>query len=254
MTFVADFHQDASLLHVLPCAPRPRGGGDRARRAADLRRGARRRSASWSTAWRLRNRRGVRREGSRVPPHDRARLAQPGARLAAGELRERTSRARLRRGITQADAIEQTKAHHRAIYDALRHHRPDLAGRDGVAHIASVETWFEQYRSMNQRRSSWARNVRRMDELRALRDRLLEHREDWAAACASFAWPVLDEFNWALDWFDPLRARQRADGLLVVEADGSEAAAVVRRRSPGARTSSRTGCARRASRAATGSS
>jgi acetyl-CoA synthetase len=61
-----------------------------------------------------------------------------------------------------------------------------------------------------------------MDELRALRDRLLEHRDDWAAASASFAWPVLDEFNWALEWFDPFARGNPATGLLVVEADGSE--------------------------------
>jgi acetyl-CoA synthetase len=61
-----------------------------------------------------------------------------------------------------------------------------------------------------------------MDELRALRDRLLEHRDDWATASASFAWPVLDEFNWALDWFDPHARGNQALGLLVVEADGSE--------------------------------
>ena len=67
------------------------------------------------------------------------------------------------------------------------------------------------------------RNLRAMDELRALRDRLLEHREDWAAASASFAWPVLDEFNWALEWFDPFARGNPATGLLIVEADGSEA-------------------------------
>jgi acetyl-CoA synthetase len=61
----------------------------------------------------------------------------------------------------------------------------------------------------------------RMDELRALRDGLLEHREDWAAACASFAWPALDAFNWALDWFDPFARGNDAVGLLVVEEDGS---------------------------------
>ena len=61
-----------------------------------------------------------------------------------------------------------------------------------------------------------------MDELRALRDRLLEHREDWEAAAASFAWPALGEFNWALDWFDPFARGNQATGLLVVEADGSE--------------------------------
>jgi acetyl-CoA synthetase len=62
-----------------------------------------------------------------------------------------------------------------------------------------------------------------MDELRALRDRLLEHRDDWAAASASFSWPVLEDFNWALDWFDPFARGNSALGLLVVEADGSEA-------------------------------
>jgi acetyl-CoA synthetase len=37
---------------------------------------------------------------------------------------------------------------------------------------------------------------------RAARDLLLRHREDYAAARRSFAWPELDEFNWALDWFE----------------------------------------------------
>jgi acetyl-CoA synthetase len=60
-----------------------------------------------------------------------------------------------------------------------------------------------------------------MDAIRVLRDGLLENREDWAAACASFAWPVLDEFNWALDWFDGFARGNDAVGLLVVEADGS---------------------------------
>jgi acetyl-CoA synthetase len=60
-----------------------------------------------------------------------------------------------------------------------------------------------------------------MDALRALRDGLLANREDWEAACATFAWPALDEFNWALDWFDPFARGNAAVGLLVVEADGS---------------------------------
>ena len=60
-----------------------------------------------------------------------------------------------------------------------------------------------------------------MDAIRALRDGLLANRENWEAACASFAWPVLDEFNWALDWFDGFARGNDAVGLLVVEADGS---------------------------------
>ncbi|MER6911529.1 AMP-binding protein [Streptomyces sp. NPDC000594] len=39
---------------------------------------------------------------------------------------------------------------------------------------------------------------------RAARDVLLRHRTDWASAVASFSWPRLTEFNWALDWFDVL--------------------------------------------------
>ena len=39
------------------------------------------------------------------------------------------------------------------------------------------------------------------------RDFLLLHREDYAAAYAGFTWPVLERFNWALDWFDAELAR-----------------------------------------------
>jgi acetyl-CoA synthetase len=44
------------------------------------------------------------------------------------------------------------------------------------------------------------------DAFRAVRDLLLAHREDYDAARSSFAWPELDEFNWALDWFDVIAA------------------------------------------------
>src|SRR6478735_25238 len=60
-----------------------------------------------------------------------------------------------------------------------------------------------------------------MDDVRALRDLLLEHREDYEGARAAFAWPELDAFNWALDWFDPFALGNAQPGLLVVEADGS---------------------------------
>ena len=41
---------------------------------------------------------------------------------------------------------------------------------------------------------------------RAARDLLLRHREDYAAAKREFSWPALEEFNWALDWFDVIAA------------------------------------------------
>src|SRR5579863_4096888 len=41
---------------------------------------------------------------------------------------------------------------------------------------------------------------------RAARDLLLCHRTDYDAARREFAWPELDDFNWALDWFDVIAA------------------------------------------------
>ena len=55
---------------------------------------------------------------------------------------------------------------------------------------------------------------------RAARDLLLQHRDDYEAARAEFSWPELDEFNWALDWFDVLAAEHPdRDALRVVTAD-----------------------------------
>ncbi len=41
---------------------------------------------------------------------------------------------------------------------------------------------------------------------RAARDLLLEYRTEYPAALSEFTWPELDEFNWALDWFDVIAA------------------------------------------------
>src|ERR1700760_1199136 len=41
---------------------------------------------------------------------------------------------------------------------------------------------------------------------RAARDLLLRHRADYQAGRAEFSWPALDDFNWALDWFDAIAA------------------------------------------------
>jgi acetyl-CoA synthetase len=48
------------------------------------------------------------------------------------------------------------------------------------------------------------------------RDVLLRHREDLEAARAEFRWPVLDDFNWAWDWFDVLAARSDKTALRIV--------------------------------------
>ena len=61
--------------------------------------------------------------------------------------------------------------------------------------------------------------------LRAARDLLLTHRTDYAAAAAEFAWPALDEFNWALDWFDVIAAEHPGRlALRVVGDDGADEA------------------------------
>ena len=221
MTFVADFHQDGSLLHVF-----------QVRRILE--------SAATSLAAQLitdeeletldelvgamdpADGRGVRRERSGLSSDD---CASPRATRSSPRCWKASPRARhargVWRGITQAGAIEQTKTDHRAIYDALRHHRPDLAGGLAIAHIGSVESWFEQTLRSRGGERAW-RNVRAHGRAQGSAGRVAgEPLTDWEAACASFAWPVLDEFNWALDWFDPFARGNAAVGLLVVEADGS---------------------------------
>ena len=56
----------------------------------------------------------------------------------------------------------------------------------------------------------------------AARDFLLQHREDYDAAMSQFSWPELDEFNWALDWFDQVAA-DAATGARVAFADAPHA-------------------------------
>jgi acetyl-CoA synthetase len=61
------------------------------------------------------------------------------------------------------------------------------------------------------------------DSFRAARDLLLAHRTDYGTARREFAWPELDEFNWALDWFDVIAAEHPdRPGLRIVSDDGSD--------------------------------
>jgi len=55
------------------------------------------------------------------------------------------------------------------------------------------------------------------------RDVLVGHREDYAAATRDFRWPVLGEFNWALDHFDTYAAGNDRPALWIVEENGTEA-------------------------------
>ena len=54
------------------------------------------------------------------------------------------------------------------------------------------------------------------------RDFLLTHRTDFDLVRRRFRWPVLDEFNWALDYFDAMAAGNTRTALWVVREDGVE--------------------------------
>lgn len=50
------------------------------------------------------------------------------------------------------------------------------------------------------------------------RDFLLRHRTDYETAYRDFEWPVLDAFNWALDYFDPMARGNDQPALWIVDA------------------------------------
>lgn len=54
------------------------------------------------------------------------------------------------------------------------------------------------------------------------RDLLVTLAEDYAGARDRFTWPKLDEWNFALDWFDRIAEGNDAPALWIVEEDGAE--------------------------------
>src|SRR5215472_4247562 len=54
------------------------------------------------------------------------------------------------------------------------------------------------------------------------RDFLLGCREDYATAYRDFQWPKLDQFNWALDYFDAMARDNAQPALWLVDEDGGE--------------------------------
>jgi acetyl-CoA synthetase len=55
------------------------------------------------------------------------------------------------------------------------------------------------------------------------RDFLFAHREDYDTAYRDFRWPVLDRFNWALDYFDRMAYGNDRPALWIVDEGGGEA-------------------------------
>ncbi|ABC82389.1 AMP-binding protein [Anaeromyxobacter dehalogenans] len=60
------------------------------------------------------------------------------------------------------------------------------------------------------------------DVFRRARDFLVSHREDYDTAYRDFRWPVLDRFNWALDWFDMIADGNGRTALHIIEDYGAE--------------------------------
>src|SRR4029453_1148965 len=56
----------------------------------------------------------------------------------------------------------------------------------------------------------------------AARNLVLRHRLDRDAALRDFRWPHLDEFNWALDYFDAIAFGNDTPALHIVDEDGTE--------------------------------
>jgi len=54
------------------------------------------------------------------------------------------------------------------------------------------------------------------------RDLLVRERTDYAAACREFEWPVFEQFNWALDFFDVQARGNDRPALWIANDDGSE--------------------------------
>jgi acetyl-CoA synthetase len=56
----------------------------------------------------------------------------------------------------------------------------------------------------------------------AARDFLLRHRADYETAYRDFRWPQMEQFNWALDYFDVMARDNHATALWIVEESGAE--------------------------------
>jgi acetyl-CoA synthetase len=61
-----------------------------------------------------------------------------------------------------------------------------------------------------------------LDRFLEMRDFLLANRTDYETAYSGFAWPQLDDFNWATDYFDVIARDNSAPALHIVEESGEE--------------------------------
>lgn len=78
--------------------------------------------------------------------HRRIAQASGNAYLASllDSLSGRTARARIWRGVTQAQAVSRTLSEHRAIVDAIAARQPEVARSWATVHVSGVEQWLRQ--------------------------------------------------------------------------------------------------------------
>src|SRR5512146_955861 len=60
------------------------------------------------------------------------------------------------------------------------------------------------------------------DRFLQARDFLIANREDYEAAYGGFSWPELDNFNWALDFFDRYAEGNERSAITIVNDTGVE--------------------------------
>lgn len=146
VSFVADFHQDSSVLDFLAVRRilEPVATAMAARRLGDAEVAAIRQviaDDSLSTSV------------TDLVDHDlrfHAMIAAGAGNPVLASILESiampTTRARIWRGLTQQDAYHRTIAEHAAILDALAEHDPDLAAARSLVHIAGVQEWLRRAR------------------------------------------------------------------------------------------------------------
>ena len=67
-----------------------------------------------------------------------------------------------------------------------------------------------------------------LTEFLKARDLLLANRTDYETAYRLFRWPQLDQFNWALDYFDVIAAGNRRTALWIVDEEDEDVSGEVR--------------------------
>ncbi|WP_426565944.1 FadR/GntR family transcriptional regulator [Angustibacter sp. McL0619] len=144
LSFIADFHQDSSVLHMLEV-----------RRILEP--AASSRAARFASAVEV---------ASLLEILDRATPESPVEELVSADIEFHraiavasrnpvlaslieslsgpTQRARIWRGMTEEGALARTLAEHRAIFEAIQAHDPELAEATSRVHVGGVESWLRR--------------------------------------------------------------------------------------------------------------